>query len=178
MGNKWKQPDNPPAPLFAGKKERDFVKQVNEELTEKVDIKMTIKGIEIQMEGSSVYKPCSAEITSDMGPIIANISKTISDILNESGYTGYVVEVMGHTDNLPPTTCPDFDTNWDLSAFRATRVVNLLIEAGIEQNKLKAIGMADSNPLFPNSDENGISIPENQAKNRRVEIFINKLSNH
>ena len=146
----------------------------DEELSEKVDVKMTLKGIEIQMEGSSVYKPCSAEITSEMGPIIANISKTITDILGESGYTGYVVEVKGHTDNLPPTACPDFDTNWDLSAFRATRVVNLLIEAGIEKNKLRAIGMADSDPLLPNSDENGISIPENQSKNRRVEIFINK----
>ena len=34
--NKWKQPDNPPPPLFAGEKERDFVKQVNEELIERV----------------------------------------------------------------------------------------------------------------------------------------------
>ena len=35
-GNKWKQPDQPPSPLFAGKKERDLVKQVNDELIERV----------------------------------------------------------------------------------------------------------------------------------------------
>jgi hypothetical protein len=35
-GNKWKQPDQPPAPLFAGKKERDLVKQVNDELIERI----------------------------------------------------------------------------------------------------------------------------------------------
>tara|TARA_B100000131_G_C18112143_1_gene609985 strand:- start:1529 stop:2017 length:489 start_codon:yes stop_codon:yes gene_type:complete len=34
--NKWKQPDQPPPPLFAGKKERDLVKQVNDELVERV----------------------------------------------------------------------------------------------------------------------------------------------
>ena len=34
--NKWLQPDAPPPPLFAGKKERDLVKQVNDELIERV----------------------------------------------------------------------------------------------------------------------------------------------
>jgi len=36
MGNEWKQPETPPPPLFLGKKERDLVKQVNDELIEKV----------------------------------------------------------------------------------------------------------------------------------------------
>ena len=34
--NKWKQPKQAPPPLFAGKKERDLVKQVNDELIERV----------------------------------------------------------------------------------------------------------------------------------------------
>jgi len=34
--NKWKQPQQPPPPLFLGKKERDLVKQVNDELIERV----------------------------------------------------------------------------------------------------------------------------------------------
>lgn len=34
--NKWKQPAQPPPPLFLGKKERDLVKQVNDELIERV----------------------------------------------------------------------------------------------------------------------------------------------
>ena len=34
--NKWKQPDAPPPPLFLGEKERDLVKQVNDELIERV----------------------------------------------------------------------------------------------------------------------------------------------
>ena len=34
--DKWKQPDSPPPPLFLGKKERDLVKQVNDELIERV----------------------------------------------------------------------------------------------------------------------------------------------
>tara|TARA_R110002073_G_scaffold316892_2_gene490052 strand:- start:38 stop:532 length:495 start_codon:yes stop_codon:yes gene_type:complete len=34
--NKWKQPDSPPPPLFVGEKERDLIKQVNDELIERV----------------------------------------------------------------------------------------------------------------------------------------------
>jgi|19_taG_2_1085344.scaffolds.fasta_scaffold01681_9 hypothetical protein len=34
--NKWDQPAAPPAPMFFGKKERDLVKQVNDELSERI----------------------------------------------------------------------------------------------------------------------------------------------
>tara|TARA_Y100000296_G_scaffold73644_1_gene91359 strand:+ start:481 stop:969 length:489 start_codon:yes stop_codon:yes gene_type:complete len=36
MSTKWSQPAAPPPPLFIGKKERDLVKQVNDELIERV----------------------------------------------------------------------------------------------------------------------------------------------
>ena len=36
MSDDWKQPEAPPPPLFLGKKERDLVKQVNDELIERV----------------------------------------------------------------------------------------------------------------------------------------------
>ena len=34
--NKWKQPPAPPPPLFLGKKEKNLVKQVNDEVVEKI----------------------------------------------------------------------------------------------------------------------------------------------
>lgn len=34
--NKWSQPESPPPPLFLGQKEKDLVKQVNDELIERV----------------------------------------------------------------------------------------------------------------------------------------------
>jgi len=36
MADEWNRPEQPPPPLFLGKKERDLVKQVNDELIEKV----------------------------------------------------------------------------------------------------------------------------------------------
>jgi len=36
MSNEWKRPEQPPPPLFLGEKERNLVKQVNDELIENV----------------------------------------------------------------------------------------------------------------------------------------------
>lgn len=36
MSNKWKKPDQPPPPMFLGEKEKDLVKQVNDEIIERV----------------------------------------------------------------------------------------------------------------------------------------------
>ena len=49
MSEEWKRPDQPPPPLFLGKKERDLVKQVNDELIENV-IGQTILYYSIDLE--------------------------------------------------------------------------------------------------------------------------------
>ena len=36
MADEWRQPENPPPPMFLGEKERNLVKQVNDELIERV----------------------------------------------------------------------------------------------------------------------------------------------
>tara|TARA_R110000824_G_scaffold38922_1_gene118334 strand:- start:603 stop:1091 length:489 start_codon:yes stop_codon:yes gene_type:complete len=36
MSNEWEKPEQPPPPLFFGRKERNLVKQVNDELIEKI----------------------------------------------------------------------------------------------------------------------------------------------
>ena len=146
------------------------------EISDKVGIELTPKGIEIQMEGKALFAGCSADILSDMEPVISSISNVITELLDNSEYKGYMIEVEGHTDNIPPDNCPDFETNWELSAYRATGVVEQLLASGIKKEKIKAIAMADSAPLVPNMDENGKSISHNQAKNRRVEIFNNKFN--
>lgn len=57
--NKWEQPDAPPAPLFTGAKERDLVKQVNDELIERV-IGQTIMYYPISREYTN-YHPLYGE---------------------------------------------------------------------------------------------------------------------
>ena len=52
--NKWNKPAAPPPPLFLGKKERDLVKQVNDELVEKV-IGQQILYYPIDMEATNFH---------------------------------------------------------------------------------------------------------------------------
>ena len=52
--NEWSRPATPPPPLFLGKKERDLVKQVNDELVEKV-IGQQILYYPIDMESTNFH---------------------------------------------------------------------------------------------------------------------------
>ena len=53
--NEWSRPAAPPPPLFLGKKERDLVKQVNDELVEKV-IGQQILYYPIDMETTNFHE--------------------------------------------------------------------------------------------------------------------------
>ena len=148
----------------------------NKKMENAVEIKLGPNGILIQIPGSSLFASGSADIMTDMAPVIVEISTAITQLLDQSSYHDYMIEVEGHTDDEPIGEDSEiFSSNWDLSAIRATGIVELLYNSGIEMDKLKPIARAESIPLLPNRDENGIPIPENRAKNRRVVIKVNKF---
>ena len=152
----------------------DIIEKINLENT--VEIELGPNGILIQIPGSSLFASGSADIMTDMAPVIVEISTVITQLLDQSSYHDYMIEVEGHTDDEPIGEDSEiFSSNWDLSAIRATGIVELLNNSGIEMDKLKPIARAESIPLLPNRDENGIPIPENRAKNRRVVIKVNKF---
>ena len=53
--NKWSQPESPPPPLFTGKKEKDLVKQVNDEVIERV-VGQTIVYYPISLEHTNFHE--------------------------------------------------------------------------------------------------------------------------
>ena len=149
----------------------------DKDLESQVKVELGPNGIKIRIPGSSLYSPGSAIVMDDMTPVIEKISKTITELLDESSYKDYMIEVEGHTDDEPiPEDNPDFNSNWDLSAIRATGIVEILNASGINIQKLKPIGRAETEPIVPNRDEEGNVIPANRAQNRRVEININKYT--
>jgi hypothetical protein len=52
--NKWSQPDSPPPPLFVGEKEKNLVKQVNDEIIERV-VGQTIVYYPISLEHTNYH---------------------------------------------------------------------------------------------------------------------------
>jgi len=149
----------------------------DKELESQVKVELGPNGIKIRIPGSSLYSSGSAIVMDNMTPVIEKISETITELLDESSYKDYMIEVEGHTDDYPiPEDNPDFNSNWDLSAIRATGIVEILNASGINIQKLKPIGRAETEPIVPNRDEEGNVIPANRAQNRRVEININKYT--
>ena len=79
-------------------------------------------------------------------------------------------EVEGHTDDLPISN-EQFPSNWELSSARATGVVKYLLESGIEKERLKASGYADSRPKEGLDD---LPLNEQRKANRRVVVSIRR----
>lgn len=75
------------------------------------------------------------------------------------------IEVIGHSDNVPIST-RRFPSNQSLSQARAEEVVRMLNEVVSDNERMRALGMADRAPIAPNDS------PEGRALNRRVEITV------
>ena len=88
-------------------------------------------------------------------------------------YTDNIIEIEGHTDNVPIHT-QRFKNNNELSSARALAVAEFYIEnKGIDPAKLKYSGRGEYVPVA----ENGTA--EGRAQNRRVEIKVyNQLSSY
>jgi chemotaxis protein MotB len=83
-------------------------------------------------------------------------------------YAGKPIDVVGHTDTDPIRKTKDkWQDNWELSAQRALTVARYLIQRGISENKIRAVGCGESRPIASNANTAG------KAKNRRVEIVVN-----
>ena len=86
--NKWTQPAAPPPPMFFGEKERDLVKQVNDELAERV-IGQTVAYYPVSIEDSNfnkIYGEAINKIT--LPPIRVYAYVTVENVQTHERY-GY-----------------------------------------------------------------------------------------
>jgi flagellar motor protein MotB/Asp-tRNA(Asn)/Glu-tRNA(Gln) amidotransferase C subunit len=86
------------------------------------------------------------------------------------GFRYQSVEIAGHTDNQPVQSDPrrGFRNNNELSRARADHALQVLVNGGLEADRVKAVGYADSKPIATNDTEKG------RSKNRRMEIVITR----
>ena len=129
-----------------------------------VEVRPRDNGVELNLRGAAFFDLASAEVKPGGIPLLRDIAATLAD-------TPYKVTVEGHTDNLPMESWL-YPSNWELSSARASRVARFLIDHGVARDHLRVEGLADTQPVAPNTDPAGRPIPENQAKNRRVVILV------
>ena len=125
-----------------------------------VDVQV-IKGVVyISLADNMLYKSGSYEIGERAGETLSKIAKIITD------YKDYDVLVEGNTDNVPISQ-KNIRNNWDLSALRASSVVQVLqTRYGVDPKRLTAAGRGEYNPVASNDSAVG------KQRNRRTQIII------
>ncbi|MBS1528536.1 MAG: flagellar motor protein MotB [Bacteroidetes bacterium] len=125
-----------------------------------VDIKVLKGVVYISLSDNMLYKSGSYQISDKAGQTLSKIAKIIND------YSNYDVLVEGNTDNAPISQV-NIRNNWDLSALRASSVVQALQNTyNVDPKRLTAGGRGEYNPVADNSTAQGKSL------NRRTEIII------
>jgi chemotaxis protein MotB len=140
--------------------EKDLTKALNPLIQEgKISVIQSSKGIRIDIIDSYLFSPGSAAVTSPAA------LQTLTEIVPILSKGDQAIDIEGHTDNQPINT-KAFNSNWELSAIRATTVLNILSQKGISEDRLSATGFGSSRPISSNETVAG------KAKNRRVSILL------
>ncbi|MGN7988920.1 OmpA family protein [Pedobacter sp. 22226] len=125
-----------------------------------VDVQVLKGVVYISLADNMLYKSGSYEVSDKAGETLSKIAKIIKD------YDTYDVLIEGNTDNVPITQ-PNIRNNWDLSALRASSVVQVLqTKYAVDPKRLTAGGRGEYNPIADNTTAGG------KAKNRRTQIII------
>lgn len=115
----------------------------------------------IILTGDLLFETGKAVITDDSRRKLEQVATSIQT-------TPYMINVVGHTDNVPMYS-DRFPSNWELSVARASTVARFLIEEmGMDPNQFVVSGYSSFRPLAANTTS------ENRSLNRRVEIIISK----
>lgn len=137
-------------------------------LQDQLSVVLDRKGVKVEFANVALYDSGSADIKSAALPLLQEVSRVIRD----TSHSTHMIEVEGHTDDLPIAT-DQFPSNWELSSARATNVVKYLLSSGLSKERLKASGFADSRPKETSADETA-TIQDRRESNRRVVVFVRR----
>jgi len=138
----------------------NLTRSLSREEMRDVDVKVLKGVVYISLSDNMLYKSGSYEISDKAGETLSKIAKIIKD------YKNYDVLIEGNTDNVPISQT-NIRNNWDLSALRASSVVqSLQNNYGVDPKRLTAGGRGEYNPVAGNDS------PDGKARNRRTEIII------
>ena len=138
----------------------NLTRSLTKEEMKEVDVQVLKGVVYISLADNMLYKSGSYEINARAAETLSKIAKIIKD------YKDYDVLIEGNTDNVPISKT-NIRNNWDLSALRASSVVQALQnDYGVDPKRLTAGGRGEYNPVASNDTEVG------KQRNRRTQIII------
>lgn len=112
----------------------------------------------IVLRSDRLFASGSARLDAGLEPVVLRVAEALERVPG-------AILVTGHTDDVPIRSAR-FHSNWELSTARAQSVVRLIASKVSDPARLKAEGLADSQPVAPNDSD------ANRARNRRVVIIL------
>jgi chemotaxis protein MotB len=128
------------------------------------------KGLTVEQRNGKVYVSMENKLLFESGSWAVGSQgkqavKQLGTVLAENPEIAILIE--GHTDNVPYKGNDQLSGNWDLSAKRATAIVNILREnSSIQPENLTAAGRGEFAPIASNGSNEG------KAQNRRIEVIL------
>ena len=143
----------------------NLTRSLSREEMKEVDVQVLKGVVYISLADNMLYQSGSYEVNSRAKETLSKIAKIIQD------YKDYDVLIEGNTDNVPVSTTSakmkNIRNNWDLSALRASSVVQYLQDNfGVSPKRMTAGGRGEYNPVTTNDTEVG------KIRNRRTQIII------
>jgi chemotaxis protein MotB len=140
--------------------QRQLEKMLSNQIAEHtVSIAMGRDGLVISLREAGFFSSGSATPHPGTLPVLRQIAGAL-------GKTAYDVRIEGHTDNVPIHN-EEFDSNWELSSARATRIARVFVNTReILPERISAAGYAEYHPIADNGVEAG------RAENRRVDLVV------
>ena len=125
-----------------------------------VEVDFNAEYVTLNMNGALLFDSASAELRDEAYPLVNKLGKILVT------YDNNIIEVEGHTDNVPIHSSKYEDNNV-LSMYRALAVANYLRDTTtLDPAYIKSSGRGEYVPIADNAT------PEGRAMNRRVEIKI------
>jgi chemotaxis protein MotB len=138
---------------------RDLLKAMAPLISQgKVRVTQTNRGVSVEINASVLFAPGEAKLSPQSEKALRAVGLVLNKVDN-------AIQVEGHTDNIPIKNSM-FPSNWELSAVRASSVVRLFIDNGMDEKRLVAMGHGANEPVDTNDT------PEGRLRNRRVQLMI------
>jgi flagellar motor protein MotB len=115
------------------------------------------------LQGEVLFASGSDELSARGEDTLANMAGPLAQLT--AAEPDQMILVGGHTDDVPIAN-QRFQSNWELSAARATQVAHALIAAGLPADRVVASGFGSHHPRAANESAEG------RQRNRRIEVLV------
>jgi chemotaxis protein MotB len=154
-----------PASLESIRREID-AEIARKQLQDMVFTNVTADGLELSLNSGLVFDSGKASIRPELETTVGSMLQLLAPYSSK-----YAFAVEGHTDLTPIVPGGVFATNWELSSARAIVVRQRLEVAGINRDRIRVEGYADTKPL-PEEQLVGLNPDQRLARHRRVVVRI------